>query len=142
MYKLLELVIKHRMKDIQKDNNLAQKIYVYYAKSGLCTPKMLEELEILIWYYYYLFKNKDGIITFVILNFIIKNHYIIFKFFKKNFKNGKNYYMIHSVLVFCIFIFKVYLNISYVFRKYTEINYPFIYYLIKGFFIILLNQYG
>ncbi|KRX00567.1 hypothetical protein PPERSA_12786 [Pseudocohnilembus persalinus] len=46
IYKLLEIIIRHRFEDLKKNQEICQKIYVFYAKSGLCSSELLEQLEL------------------------------------------------------------------------------------------------
>ena len=48
IYKLLEIVIKFRFEDIKKDHEVLKGLYVYYTKSGLVSPELLRDLELLM----------------------------------------------------------------------------------------------
>ena len=49
LYKLLELVIKYRFDDIKANDVVLKSIYVHYTKSGLCSPELLEKIELNMW---------------------------------------------------------------------------------------------
>lgn len=48
LYKLLEIIIKHRFEDIRQNDVVLKTIYVHYTKSGLCSPDLLQKIELLI----------------------------------------------------------------------------------------------
>eukprot|EP01015_Nassula_variabilis_P013704 TRINITY_DN2128_c0_g1_i15.p3 TRINITY_DN2128_c0_g1~~TRINITY_DN2128_c0_g1_i15.p3 ORF type:complete len:102 (+),score=19.11 TRINITY_DN2128_c0_g1_i15:65-370(+) len=44
MYRLIEVVIRQKFADIQKDGQVANTLYTLYTKSALCTPELVEKL--------------------------------------------------------------------------------------------------